>query len=130
MMLSVGEGRVEKSGELLCSYHAWTFNGEGRCTHIPQASGESAENLQKRNDRSCAKSFPVQIEQGLIWVWGDSGLPGSDVHIEAALKRPRLIEELQDPQYKDRIAPIKWNFRDLPYGWDMFMEVCIDFFIT
>lgn len=114
---------MEKTGELLCSYHAWRFDGDGKCTHIPQAVSKEVETLQRNNVKSCAKSFPVQVEQGLVWVWGDSGPQGSDVHLEAALKRPRLIEELYDENYSGRVAPIKWNFRDLPYGWDMFMEV-------
>ena len=39
-----------------------------------------------------------------------------------------MIEELSE-EYpsKDRVlAPIRWNFRDLPYGWDMFMENTLD----
>lgn len=55
-----------------------------------------------------------------------SGAPGSDVALEAALKQPRLIEELSDPVYEGRIETIHWNFRDIPYGWDMFMENVLD----
>ena len=32
----LSEGRVEANGELLCAYHAWKFDGEGKCTSIPQ----------------------------------------------------------------------------------------------
>ena len=46
--------------------------------------------------------------------------------MEAALKQPRLIEELSDPAYEGRIDKIHWNFRDIPYGWDMFMENVLD----
>jgi phenylpropionate dioxygenase-like ring-hydroxylating dioxygenase large terminal subunit len=69
------------------------------------------------------RSYPTQVAQGLIWCWGQMGLPGSDVSLQAALKSPLLIEELSDPQYQGRITPYIWNQRDLPYGWDMFMEV-------
>jgi len=71
-------------------------------------------------------SYPVQVLQGLIWVWGEKGQPGSDVAIQAKLKPPRLIEELSDPKYAGRIGRIVYNFRDLPYGWDMFMENVLD----
>jgi phenylpropionate dioxygenase-like ring-hydroxylating dioxygenase large terminal subunit len=51
------------------------------------------------------------------------GLPGSDVSLQAALKSPLLIEELSDAEYAGRVKPVRWNFRELPYGWDFFMEV-------
>ncbi len=35
--LRCAEGRIESDGTLLCSYHGWRFNGEGKCTSIPQA---------------------------------------------------------------------------------------------
>jgi phenylpropionate dioxygenase-like ring-hydroxylating dioxygenase large terminal subunit len=109
----LSEGRVEKSGELLCAYHAWTFNGDGKCTNIPQ----SIDQTQKL--RACVKNYPTQINQGLIWVWGSNSL-------DSLLKEPRLIEELQDPQYNNKYKPFNWYSRDLPYGWDMFMENVLD----
>ena len=120
----LSEGRVEKNGELLCAYHAWTFDGEGRCTNIPQEANEEKEHVIL--PRACVKSYPTQVRQGVIWVWGEKGEPGSDVAMEASLKRPRLIEELEDPKYEGRFAPYQFNFYDLPYGWDMFMENVMD----
>jgi phenylpropionate dioxygenase-like ring-hydroxylating dioxygenase large terminal subunit len=121
----LSEGRVEKNGELLCAYHAWTFDGEGECTSIPQTP--SVEKEQAILPNACVHSYPTQVRQGLIWAWAMKGAPGSDVAIEAALKQPRIIEELDDPKYKGRIAgEVVWNFRDLPYGWDMFMENVLD----
>lgn len=120
----LSEGRVEKNGELLCAYHAWTFDSQGECTSIPQTLTKEKEKALLPS--ACVYSYPTQVAQGLIWVWGEKGKPGSDVSIEATLKSPRLIEELSDPHYADRIGPITWNFRDLPYGWDMFMENVLD----
>ncbi|CAE7939270.1 PAO, partial [Symbiodinium sp. KB8] len=34
----LSEGRIEKDGTLMCSYHGWRFNGEGKVTAIPQAT--------------------------------------------------------------------------------------------
>lgn len=117
-------GRVESNGELLCSYHAWTFNGKGECTSIPQTL--SPEKEASLLPRACVASYPTQVRQGLIWVWGTKGLPGSDVAILAALKSPQLIDELEDPETASRLYPQQWNFRDLPYGWDFFMENVFD----
>jgi len=122
----LSEGRVEKTGELLCAYHAWTFNGNGECTKIPQSKTPDQSGLSSLNSKTCVQSFPVQVQQGLIWVWGEKGRPGSDVFIEALLKQPHLIEELSDPSLKDRILLLPYNFRDLPYGWDYFMENVLD----
>merc|ERR1711871_1255321 len=120
----LSEGRVEKNGELMCAYHAWTFDGEGKCTSIPQTlTNEKHESIIPK---ACVKSYPTQVKQGLIWVWGEKAAPGSDVAIQAAMKQPRLIEELTDPHFDGRIGDITYNFRDLHYGYDMFMENVLD----
>jgi nitrite reductase/ring-hydroxylating ferredoxin subunit len=36
----LSEGRVEDDGSLLCSYHAWRFDGEGALVDIPQVETE------------------------------------------------------------------------------------------
>ena len=120
----LSEGRVESNGELLCSYHAWTFNGKGECTSIPQTLTKEKE--VSLLPKACVKSYPTQVLQGLIWVWGSKGAPGSDVALQAALKTPHIIDELEDPEVRPRISPLTWTFRDLPYGWDMFMENVAD----
>ncbi len=120
----LSEGRVEKNGELMCAYHAWTFDGEGHCTSIPQTLTD--EKQDRIRPKACVKSYPTQVKQGLIWVWGEKAAPGSDLAIQAAMKQPRLIEELTDPHFEGRIGDITYNFRDLPYGYDMFMENVLD----
>ena len=51
------EGRIEPSdGTLMCSYHGWRFQGDGRCTHIPQASAAACS-----NPSSCASTRPTQV---------------------------------------------------------------------
>ena len=64
----LSEGRIEKNGELLCAYHAWTFNGKGECTKIPQAKSEKKEKILLSNPLSCVRSYPTQEAQGLVWV--------------------------------------------------------------
>ncbi len=76
--------------------------------------------------KACAKAYPVQEAQGLLWVWGEQGAPGSDAAIEAALKAPNLIPELEDPVLKKRAKRLTWSIRDMPYGWDYFLENVLD----
>ena len=81
----LSEGRIEPDGTLLCTYHAWRFNAKGECTSIPHAKKETEARL-KAIPKACAIQHPVQEAQGLLWVWGEAGAPGSDAAIEAALK--------------------------------------------
>lgn len=117
----LSEGRVEADGTLLCAYHAWRFNAEGHCVRMPQAQDEATEARHCQNPNAWANVYPTQERQGLLWVWAETG---SQAQIESALKTPRLIPELEHPS--DRVVKLFWNVRDMPYGWDFFMENVAD----
>jgi len=121
----LSEGRIEEDGTLLCSYHGWRFDSKGKCTQIPQANEKQANALMS-SKRACALPFPTMEAQGLLWVWGEQGEPGSDAAIESALKSPNLISELEDPELKGRAQQLTWSVRDMPYGWDFFFENVLD----
>ncbi len=56
------EGRIEPSdGTLMCSYHGWRFQGDGKCTEIPQALDAKAKAAACNNSRSCVKSHPTKV---------------------------------------------------------------------
>ena len=44
----------------------WRFNGEGACTHIPQAYDADMEQRAISNSKSCVKRFPAQVGAGAI----------------------------------------------------------------
>jgi phenylpropionate dioxygenase-like ring-hydroxylating dioxygenase large terminal subunit len=112
----LSQGRVEKNGELLCAYHAWTFDSTGKCTNIPQTNGgEERKAVLLNNPKSCAIVYPTQVLQGLIWVWGEGGKIGSNVALEAALKKPMLIDEITEKTVYTHV------FQDLPYGFYYFI---------
>ena len=113
----LSEGRIEPDGTLLCAYHAWRFNREGKCLSIPQSLDKQTESKNSSNSDSCAIAYPTQERQGLVWVWAESG---SQAQLESKLKDPRLVPELE--QKSDRVVKLFWYVRDLPYGWDFFME--------
>lgn len=57
------EGRVEPTdGTLMCSYHGWRFDGEGRCTAIPQADDEKSEATACASSRSAVATYPTQVD--------------------------------------------------------------------
>jgi len=118
----LSEGRVEDDGSLLCSYHAWRFDGEGDCTDLPY----SPEHLQSKHKCSCrakCKKFPSRVEDGLLFVWPDDG---PNAQLESAMKDPPLIEELHDPEMSKKWIKFPVNIRDLELGWDVFFENAMD----
>ncbi|MDF5725071.1 MAG: Rieske 2Fe-2S domain-containing protein [Rhizonema sp. PD37] len=117
----LSEGRVEADGTLLCAYHAWRFDSEGNCVSIPQSLDKQREAKHCSNPKSCAVAFPTQECQGLLWVWSESG---PQAQSESQSRTPRLVPELENDS--DRIVHLFWNIRDLPYGWDFFMENVAD----
>ncbi|MGI0486667.1 Rieske 2Fe-2S domain-containing protein [Pantanalinema rosaneae CENA516] len=117
----LSEGRVEPDGTLLCAYHAWRFNAQGQCVRIPQSQDAQTEARHCANPKSCARVYPTQERQGLLWVWAESGQQALQ---ESRTRSPRLIPELAEPS--DRVVKLFWNIRDLPYGWDSFMENVAD----
>jgi phenylpropionate dioxygenase-like ring-hydroxylating dioxygenase large terminal subunit len=86
-------GRVE-AGEIVCPYHGWRYDTQGRCTRIPQLEEPARVPPKARVD-----GFRAQDLHGLIWV---------------ALDEPRWevpqIPEFQDPAWKVvRTGPFAWN---------------------
>jgi len=117
----LSEGRVESDGTLLCAYHAWRFDSEGNCVSIPQSKDKQTEAMHCSNRKSCAVAYPTQERQGLLWVWSEAG---SQAQFESQSRPPRIIPELENDS--DRVVKHFWNVRDLPYGWDFFMENVAD----
>ena len=117
----LSEGRIESDGTLLCAYHAWRFDREGNCVSIPQSQNKETEARNCANQKSCAVVYPTQKLQDLIWVWAESG---TEAEAESKLRKPRTVPELDDPS--SRVVSPFWNIRDLPYGWDFFMENVAD----
>ncbi|KAK9867348.1 hypothetical protein WJX84_010011 [Apatococcus fuscideae] len=119
----LSEGRIEpKTGNLMCSYHGWQFNGQGKCTAIPQAADAAAEQKMCKQEESCVKKFPVKESIGLLWVWPESGPMAS---LEAATKSLHIPPGWDTEP--DQWLPLKhWFMRDLPYSWDTLVENVVD----
>ena len=67
--LSLGEIRNKET--VVCAYHGWHFNSDGRCIRMP------AHPDQNISERAEATQFRVQERYGLVWVC--LGEPVSDV---------------------------------------------------
>lgn len=121
-LVPLSEGRVENDGSLLCSYHAWRFNGTGHLIDVPQLESSLSIERLKDNPRSRCNSFPTRVVDGVLWVWPQTG---DDAIIESALKS---VSKYQVPEGIDvsRVWFGPWDFRVLPYGADFFFENVVD----
>ena len=117
----LSQGRIESDGTLLCAYHAWRFDCQGNCVSIPQSQDRKTEARNCANQKSRTVVYPTRELQGLIWVWAEAG---AEAEAESQLRPPLTVPELDKPS--NRIITPDWSIRDLPYGWDFFMENVAD----
>lgn len=138
----LSEGRFE-NGEIICPYHGWRFNGQGRCTHIPSLTGHE----DFRADQVRTRTFPVAERGGLIWVYAGTdgadkrppppdlpeGLPGLQLHLQSRFDCgiDPAVSGLMDPAHgpfvhKSRfwrseadIVEKRKAFSPAPMGWRM-----------
>ncbi|CAN0003370.1 unnamed protein product [Scytosiphon promiscuus] len=118
----LSEGRVEDDGSLLCAYHAWRFDADGKCLSIPQSDNGGKDEAQPK---ACAKVYPTQVVQDIVWVWGENG---PDAALESSLTPPQLIPELEDKEgiESGRVEPANVGMNNVAYGWDTMMENLLD----
>ena len=69
--LKLSRGEV-KGCTLVCTYHGWEYEGDGRCSKIPHdLFGNKMPQIQ-------LASYPVEERYGLIWIFpGDAALAGT-----------------------------------------------------
>ncbi|CAM9184538.1 unnamed protein product [Scytosiphon promiscuus] len=116
------QGRIEKDGSLLCTYHAWRFDADGKCLSIPQSDRGGKD---EASPRACMKPYPTQVAQEIVWVWADNG---PDAVLESLLTKPALVSALEDKEgiKSGKVLPGRLTQRDLAYGWDTFFENIMD----
>mgnify|MGYP006267775581 FL=1 len=118
-LVPLSDGRLNDAGELECPYHGWTFNGDGDCTAIPQAtSGQGSSGSASR--RSRCRSYATASAQGLLFVF--SGEPA-----DAAAHPLPLVPVLQEQGqgWADGWV-VQDTFRDLPMDALTLLENVLD----
>ncbi len=111
----LSEGRIDETGNLMCSYHGWQFDSQGICTHIPQA--DNPDLVTKNQHNLCVAALPVKQEQDLLWVWLDADSK------EQAANTPLPLSPLIDAS-----QGFVWStfVRDLEYDWQTLVENVAD----
>jgi phenylpropionate dioxygenase-like ring-hydroxylating dioxygenase large terminal subunit len=59
----MGHGGVLEDDQLVCPFHAWRFDGAGKCTDVPYAT--------KQPKKCSVKSWTVNEINGMVMVWHD-----------------------------------------------------------
>lgn len=111
-LVPLSEGRLNAAGELECPYHGWSFDGQGRCTAIPQASGGS----QPSDRRSSCRAYTTATGQDMLFVFAGAS------EVAAAVPLP-LVPVLEDKQAGWLVQD---TFRDLPYDALTLLENVLD----
>lgn len=117
VQVPLSEGRIDESGLLQCSYHGWTFAGDGSCQGIPQAAATGPEQKAISSPRACAVSFPTTEQRGILFVWPD---PDPSAAARAEATAPPLPVGVDDSFFLSSFS------REVLYGYDMLAENVMD----
>ncbi len=115
-LVPLSDGRLNSRGELECPYHGWSFDGEGRCTAIPQA-----REGQRPGRRSRCQPYAIAEGQGLLFVF--SGDP--DRAAATPLPLVPALEEDGRGGWRDGWL-VQDTFRDLPMDALTLLENVLD----
>ena len=104
----LGRGGKVIGADLQCPFHAWKFNGEGKCVHVPYANKIPA--------KAEVKSWPVIERNGAIFVWYHEDGKAPDFDIPA-------LPEWGDTGWTRTWQKYEWKVRTCPQD---IMENAID----
>jgi phenylpropionate dioxygenase-like ring-hydroxylating dioxygenase large terminal subunit len=111
----LSEGRIDESGNLMCSYHGWQFNPNGDCTRIPQA--DNLDLIAKQSRNFCATVFPSRQSNDLLWVWMDAD--SAEIAAQTPLPLSTKIDASKGFVWSSMV-------RDLEYDWQTLVENVAD----
>jgi phenylpropionate dioxygenase-like ring-hydroxylating dioxygenase large terminal subunit len=112
-LVPLSEGRINEAGQLECPYHGWCFDGDGRCTHIPQAEAGS----RPAEARSACRPFATAEAQGLLFIFAGSAASAAAVPLPLV----PVIEDSSDGPWV-----LQDTFRDLPMDALTLLENVLD----
>jgi|SRR5579871_2905535 len=97
-------GQVEDCN-LVCPYHGWCYDGEGRVARIPH------DLFGNKMPAISIGHYPIQVRYGLIWIF-----PGD----------PRMAEVRRIPDIPDLEGPDRWACVPLDFTWRAHHSMIID----
>jgi phenylpropionate dioxygenase-like ring-hydroxylating dioxygenase large terminal subunit len=90
-------GKCESDGTIGCPFHAWRFDGTGRCTRIPSNENPTA-NIP---EAARVDSYPTEEKYGYIWAFLGDDLENATPILD--------IPEYDDPEWRHVTHAVIWN---------------------
>jgi phenylpropionate dioxygenase-like ring-hydroxylating dioxygenase large terminal subunit len=90
-------GKCESDGTIGCPFHAWRFDGTGRCTRIPSNEDPTA-NIP---EAARVDSYPTEEKYGYIWAFLGDDLENATPILD--------IPEYADPEWRHVTHAVTWN---------------------
>ena len=112
-MAPLSLGYLDDKQRLTCRYHGWAFDKDGKASEIPMSINADAEKTACASLRSCATSFPVKNEAGVLWVWPTAG---ADAWLEASAT-PVATANAEQGELTG-----EWGMVELPVGYSPSLE--------
>ncbi len=102
--LKLSMGEVEGC-RLVCAYHGWEYDGDGRVAAIPDLFG------RKKLPKLWVRHYPVQVRYGLVWLF-----PG----------RPEMAQSRKIPEIPELEGPKRWSCVPLSFTCSAHHSMVID----
>lgn len=105
------------NGCIECPYHGWRYDGQGACVYIPSL-GDGA-----RPPRHGVRSYPVQEQDGYVWVYMGEGIPATVPFKFPHVGEPRWSTFRMRTRFQTDVEACLENFLDCPHtayvhqGW-------------
>ena len=93
----LGYGGRVNGVTIRCPFHAWTYDGQGRCVDIPYSN-------HRLPGRTALTTYPVAERNGMVWVWWH---PLNDSPTFAV----PAVPEWDDPLWTDTYVRQDWRVR-------------------
>lgn len=90
---------------LVCAYHGWTYDAEGRVVAIPH------DLFGRKMPKFRVPSYPVKVRYGLVWIF-----PGD----------PALAEQRRLPEIPELEGPDRWACEPVVFTWRAHHSMIID----
>lgn len=107
--MALSRGKVV-GGCVQCPYHGWRYDGDGCLAAVP-ALCEGEEMPM----RKAVRSFPVEEQQGQIWVWIGDGEPTKRPYVFARFDEPGWSSFVMKTRMEAPVEACLENFLDVPH---------------
>lgn len=98
---------------LVCPYHGWRYDGDGRVVHIPSQDGQRTPDKPHSYRQ---RSFAAREAYGLIWVYvGDEDPSKTEIFPMPYWNEPPWTTYYMVSRFAGTVSALAQNFMDVPH---------------